>query len=140
MCLVHSMTTAQILASVFIGLNNFFSGLIVRPQFLSGLFNFTYWITPGHYVYEGLVISQFSYDRRPVVAVQDSDFFVYLGCDRRNSTEACIGTVGDFVDNFFGGRFTRDHLLQDVFVLALFLVSARAMTFYALKYFNFSSK
>ena len=30
MCLVRGMPTAQILASVFIGLNNFFSGLIVR--------------------------------------------------------------------------------------------------------------
>lgn len=139
MCLVNSMTTAQILASVFIGLNNFFSGLIVRPQFLSGLFDFTYWITPGHYVYEGLVITQYSDDRRSVVAVEDSDFFVYLGCDGRNSTDVCIGTVGDYVDNFFGGRFTPDHLLQDIFVLALYLVSARVMTFFALKYFNFSS-
>lgn len=28
----------MILAAVFIGLNNFFSGLIVRPQYLSGFF------------------------------------------------------------------------------------------------------
>ena len=139
MCLVNSMTTAQILASVFIGLNNFFSGLIVRPQFLSGLFDITYWITPGHYVYEGLVITQFSGDRRPVAAVEGSDFFLYLGCDGRNSTDVCFGTVGDYVDNFFGGRFTPDHLLQDIFVLALYLVSARVMTFFALKHFNFSS-
>lgn len=35
---VPTVPTAQILAAVFIGLNNFFSGLIVRPQYLSGFF------------------------------------------------------------------------------------------------------
>jgi ABC-type multidrug transport system permease subunit len=35
-CCVRGMGTAQILAAVFIGLNNLFSGLIVRPQYLSG--------------------------------------------------------------------------------------------------------
>ncbi|MGK3751359.1 MAG: hypothetical protein ACI8RD_003660, partial [Bacillariaceae sp.] len=31
------MATAQILCSVFIGLNNFFSGLIVRPQYMKNV-------------------------------------------------------------------------------------------------------
>ena len=44
-CFFKPMATAQILASVFIGLNNFFSGLIVRPQFLVGFFAVPYWIT-----------------------------------------------------------------------------------------------
>jgi len=35
-CCFRGMGTAQILAAVFIGLNNLFSGLIVRPQYLSG--------------------------------------------------------------------------------------------------------
>ena len=35
MCLVRGQGTAQILASIFIGINNFFSGLIVRPQQMS---------------------------------------------------------------------------------------------------------
>jgi len=38
MCSVKGMGTAQILAAIFIGLNNLFSGLIVRPQYLSGEF------------------------------------------------------------------------------------------------------
>lgn len=45
--LVPTVPTAQILAAVFIGLNNFFSGLIVRPQYLSSFFEIPYWITPG---------------------------------------------------------------------------------------------
>eukprot|EP00980_Cylindrotheca_fusiformis_P012581 scaffold3084_cov144-Cylindrotheca_fusiformis.AAC.29 len=133
-----SMTTAQILASVFIGLNNFFSGLIVRPQFMTGLFDFTYWITPGHYVYEGLVITQFNGDRRPVAAVDNSEFFDHLGCTESNITDSCVGTVEEYVDMFFGGRFTEGHLVQDILVLAFFLVGARVLTFCSLKYFNFS--
>lgn len=138
MCMVRSMATAQILASVFIGLNNFFSGLIVRPQFMTtGFFAFTYWITPGHYVYEGLVLAQFNDDNRTVIAVNGSAFYDYLGCT--NSTEDCYGTVEQFVYVFFGGRFNADNELQDILVLALFLVSARVLTFYALKKFNFSN-
>jgi hypothetical protein len=136
------MPTAQILASVFIGLNNFFSGLIVRPQFMTGFFEITYWITPGHYVYEGLVLAQFSGDERPVIAVNSSEFYFYLvsedKCDL-SDTEPCEGSVAEFVHEFFGGRFNTDNELQDILVLALFLVSARVMTFFALKHFNFSS-
>jgi hypothetical protein len=135
MCLVSSMTTAQILASVFIGLNNFFSGLIVRPQFMTGFFEITYWITPGHYVYEGLVLAQFHGDERTVIAVNDSEYYDFLKCDG-NST--CEGSVAQFIHVFFGGRFNKDNELQDILVLALFLVAARVMTFYALKYLDFS--
>ena len=92
MCLVPSMTTAQILASVFIGLNNFFSGLIVRPQFMTGFFEITYWITPGHYVYEGLVLAQYHADLRTVIAVNNSEFYDFLGCGDHVVKE-CNGTV-----------------------------------------------
>jgi ABC-2 type transporter len=137
MCLVPSMTTAQILASVFIGINNFFSGLIVRPQFMTGFFEITYWITPGHYVYEGLVLAQYHDDNRTVTAVNDSDFYYFLQCTD-NST-SCTGTVEQYVHVFFGGRFNKENELRDILVLALFLVTARVMTFYALQKFNFSN-
>lgn len=138
MCLVPSMATAQILASVFIGLNNFFSGLIVRPQFMTGFFQVPYWITPGHYVYEGLVLAQYNSDERTVIAVEDSEFYVFLECDQVPDTP-CNGTVEQFVDVFFGGRFNKENELQDILVLAFFLIMARLMTFFALKKFNFSN-
>lgn len=138
MCLVPSMATAQILASVFIGLNNFFSGLIVRPQFMTGFFEIPYWITPGHYVYEGLVLAQYHSDERTVIAVENSEFYEFLECGQ-NLIQACNGTVEQFVHVFFGGRFNKDNEIQDILVLALFLVMARVMTFVALKKFNFSN-
>lgn len=132
------MPTAQILASVFIGLNNFFSGLIVRPQFMTGFFSITYWITPGHYVYEGLVLAQFHDDSRTVIAVNNSEFYEFLNCDAPGAPTPCNGTVEQYVHVFFGERFNKDNELQDILVLALFLVTARVVTFFALKRFNFS--
>ena len=135
MCLVPGMPQAQILASIFIGLNNFFSGLIVRPQYLTGFFAIPFWITPGHYVYEGLVVSLFFNLTTPVVANEGSQFYHELGC-----TEGpCIGTVWGYVDSFFGGRFQRSHLYYDVLVLGFCLTMSRIVTFLALKKFNFTA-
>eukprot|EP00934_Nitzschia_sp_Nitz4_P005895 Nitzschia sp. Nitz4//scaffold51_size120721//34259//39017//NITZ4_003720-RA/size120721-snap-gene-0.33-mRNA-1//-1//CDS//3329553841//5885//frame0 len=138
MCLVPSMPTAQILASVFIGINNFFSGLIVRPQFMTGLFEYTYWITPGHYVYEALVMAEYADDERIVMAVDNSEFYDYLGCGEYNIPN-CNGTVEQYVDVFFGGRFNKNHQRQNITVLAFILVAARVLTFYALGKFHFSN-
>jgi hypothetical protein len=127
------MATAQILASVFIGLNNFFSGLIVRPQFLTGFFNVPFWITPGHFVYEGMVVSVFTADHRTVIAEPGSDFFYALGCELDETTE-CGGTVSQFVYAFFGGRFSSDNIRQDACILGGCLILARVLTFLALTY------
>jgi hypothetical protein len=139
MCLVPAMATAQILSSVFIGLNNFFSGLIVRPQYMTGLFAFTYWITPGHYVYEGLILAQYWGDDRPVLAVENSPFWDFLGCDELEEGEACYGTVTQYVWVFFGERFNANNEIQDIMVLALFLVVARVTTFCALRNFTYTN-
>lgn len=138
-CCVKPMATAQILASVFIGLNNFFSGLIVRPQFLTGFFNVPYWITPGHYVYEGMIVSLYTADNRSVIAEPDSDFFVDLGCDSTTGIDDCIGTVSQYVYSFFGGRYTADHIVDNAIILGAYLVFARVLTLVALNYINFSA-
>ena len=142
MCCVKGMGTAQILASVFIGLNNFFSGYIVRPQYLSGVFAVTYWITPGHYVYEGMVVSIFTGDNRTVTASEGSDYYESLGCTPElNATGTCVGTVEDFVDNFFGGKFPlgENRTVLDILVLFFIMIIARGATFLALKYFRYTS-
>ena len=132
------MAAAQILSSVFIGLNNFFSGLIVRPQFLTGFFNVPFWITPGHFVYEGLIVSLFTADNRTVFAETGSDFYEDLGCTD-DDVVPCAGTVSQFVYSFFGGRYTSDHILQNALILGGYLILARVLTFLALTFINFSA-
>lgn len=156
MCSVRGMATAQILNSVFIGINNFFSGLIVRPQYLSGFFLAPYYITPGHYVFEGLIVSQFTGDYRLVTTNAGSaygDWVRALPAENRPYCPSvqpcedtqyccptdCCGTVEQFMDSFFGGFFNAGNLLQDILVLGVFLVAARIMTYYSLKFFNYTS-
>uniref|UniRef100_A0A7S1V0Y6 ABC transporter domain-containing protein n=1 Tax=Grammatophora oceanica TaxID=210454 RepID=A0A7S1V0Y6_9STRA len=151
MCSVRGTSTAQILASVFIGLNNFFSGLIVRPQYMTGFFQITYWITPGHYVYEGLVMAIFQEDERMVIANDGSEFFEFLISDERSEgpsdlppcnrqeVDYCEGFVTEYIWVFFGGRFRRENLRTNILVLALYLIAARVFTFVALRKFKYTS-
>jgi len=141
MCSVEGMGTAQILASIFIGINNFFSGLIVRPQFMSGVLSITYWITPGHYVFEGILMNQYRSDNRTVLASEGTEFYNSLiesGVCLLNETQ-CFGNVTHYVDVFFGGRFDETHIIPNVLVLGLYLVVARLLTYLALAHFNYSS-
>jgi hypothetical protein len=134
------MATAQILCSVFIGINNFFSGLIVRPQYLSGFWAIPFWMTPGHFVFEGLVASQFYQDTTPVIAMPKSDFFNYLNCTlSQEATSPCTGTVTQYIIVFFGGKFSHNHILYDAFALGIFLTFARLLTYFALKRYNFAA-
>jgi len=137
MCMVPSMRIAQILAAVFVGLNNFFSGFIVRPQYLAGLFKFTAWITPGSYVYEGLIVAAFKNDPRKVIATPGSKFYIELGCE----SDYCEGTVDDYVNYFFGGEYSETKLSTALIigVLTIFLLTSRIGTGLALKYCNYTS-
>lgn len=135
------MATSMILSSVYIGLNNFFSGLIVRPQYMEGLFEITYWITPGHYVYEGMITALYHNDTRIVFADSGSEFYVDIDCAGRNLTEGavCEGSVHEYMVSFFGGKFSHDHGARNLLILGGILALARVITFLALHYINFSA-
>lgn len=106
----------------------------MRPQYLYGLFKFTAWITPGSYVYEGLILSLFSGDTRVVVAKTGSEFYKYLEC----TTDHCEGTVEDYMEYFFGGEYQLNNGLT-IGVLTIFLLTSRIGTWLALKYCNYTS-
>jgi hypothetical protein len=163
-CLVQSPSTAIILCSVFIGLNNFFAGLIVRPQYLasSGFYSIPYYICPGHYVYESMVMALYGGTERPIVeATVGSDFYAYLvhhdpqhDCPPKvddfttttteqqpgvMTTMACSGTASQFVAVFFGGEFNRSHTLSNALILGFILALTRFLTWVALRFVRFAS-
>lgn len=111
----------------------------MRPQFLTGFFNVPFWITPGHYVFEGMIVSLFTADKREVLALEGSAFYDALGCIESTCVEPCVGSVSQFVYTFFGGRYTGDHILENALILGAYLVLARVLTFLALNYMNFSA-
>jgi hypothetical protein len=134
------MPTAIILSSVFIGLNNFFAGLIVRPQLMvGGFYALPYYICPGHYVYEGMIVCLFDDDDRTVKADNGTEFYEFLNCTAADTTD-CEGTVEEFVDAFFGGEFGGStHTRRDnAIILGFILVITRVLTFLCLKYIRFS--
>ena len=96
--------------------------------------------TVGHYVYEGLVLAAFDNDQRQVLANPGSSFYAAVCGDDWPADQECIGTIQDYINVFFGGEFHRSHLWYDILALALFLVSARVLTFFALKYFNYTGQ
>lgn len=127
---------------VFIGLNNFFAGLIVRPQFMvGGFYAIPYYIAPGHYVYESLVMAVFYQNDKEVLANFESDFYNYLveiGKCVQGDT-GCKGTMYDFVISFFDGEFSHDHQIRNAIILGVILCLSRILTWIALKYIRFAS-
>jgi len=148
-CLVRGQGTAQILASVFIGINNFFSGLIVRPQQMTGLWAFTYWINPGHFVYEGLCMSIFSSDNDRLVEVSTGSQYYCELCENFPigvydctipDASQCEVSVSRYVNAFFGDMYLIDHIGRNFIVLGLILFFVRLFTFIALKRLTYSGK
>lgn len=142
-CLVKPAATAMILCSVWIGIGNFFAGLIVRPQFMVGTFYaLPYYICTGHYVYESMVMALYTDNTETVIATVGSDFYEYLEQNSADCAEGqanCTGTAEEYVNVFFGGEFTRQHQLRNALILGGTLVLARVLTWVALKYIRFSS-
>jgi hypothetical protein len=143
-CLVKPAATAIILCSIFIGINNFFAGLIVRPQFMvGGFYEVPYYICPGHYVYESMVIAVFDKDTRSVLATVGSEFDDFLVDDPSNNCTAgatdCIGTMHEYIYVFFGGEYTKENQTRNALILGFVLVLTRVLTWVALEYIRFAS-
>jgi len=135
-CLVRDVNTAGALVGALIGFNIFFSGLVVRPQYFISLFQLGYWTAPGRYAFEGIIVSQFSDLQYTVIAVPYTPFWFKLGCNE-NPDEECSSTMEDYVDFFFGGKFTRAHLPIDIGVLFFCLFLARFAIWLALWKLNY---
>jgi hypothetical protein len=139
---VKNLKAAMILAGVYIGFNNLFSGLIILPQAMLGTpYAVTYFITPGHYIFEGEITSIMDNDNRNVTATVGSDFYAFLvgkGICIENQQSPCKGYQSDYIDFYFGGDFQADHISRNAIVLGILLVVVRLGTWYALQHIRFS--
>jgi hypothetical protein len=134
-CMVRDIPTAGALVGALIGFNVFFSGLVVRPQYFIGLFQIGFWTAPGRYVYEGVVVSQFTGLTYPVVATPYSPYWFSLNCTDPDAT--CTGPMEGYVDFFFGGKFGRGHRPIDLGVTFFCLALARFALWISLKKLNY---
>lgn len=140
--IVKNAKAAMILAGVYIGFNNLFAGLIILPQQMIGTpYIVTYYITPGHYIFEGEIASIMDNEQRNVIATPGSDYYNFL-IDKGNcyegQTTTCEGYQSDYIEFFFGGDFTNDHISRNAIILGVILVVVRVGTWIALRYIRFS--
>lgn len=138
---VKSPKTAMILAGVYIGFNNMFSGLVIPPQQMVGtIYAITYYVTPGHYVFEGELTTLMWNDARMVAATIGSDFYKWLVTNDFCSLEqnVCVVSQRYYLEWFFGGEFSPDHIVPNLWILAGFLVLSRLACWLSLKYMKFS--
>lgn len=138
-CLVRDVPTAGALVGALIGYNVFFSGLIVKPQYFAGPFQLGFWTAPGRFAFEGLAITQFQGIEVPVMAETSSPFFWHMNCTHPVNSTNCSGPMDEYVDFYFGGKFTEDHLWLDVGALLGYLVLSRFLSYFALYKFNYSN-
>jgi hypothetical protein len=139
---VKDIPTAGALVGALIGYNVFFSGLIVKPQYFTGPFQLGYWTAPGRFAFEGLVITQFNNLSIPVVPQVGSPFFYHQNCTTLldpPDVSQCNGTMTEYVDFYFGGRFTIDHFWLDLGALFGFLLLSRILSYWALGRFNYTN-
>ena len=95
-----------------------------------------YWLLPGHYILEGLLMTQYENDETQIRAQLGSPFYKYLNC--ANPTN-CSGSAMAWVDSFFGGEFSSAHVPYDILYLIGAIVLTRIVTIYALGNLNYRS-
>jgi len=132
-----------VLANIFIGLNNVYSGFIAGPASLTKNFFFAvqYWFVPGHYVYEGMLASLFDEDYSRFVNVpQTSYYFKHFNDCVADTSGSCTVTVNDYFDVYFDGMWSLKTNPFKLGILLVWSISVRIVGSIALKYLKYSGK
>ena len=149
--LVPGQETAVVLANVFIGLNNLYSGFVASPATMTRtiFFKILYFVAPGRYVYKGMVTSLFYGDfKRSVTVPQASPYFDELGCVA-DASGSCTVSVSEFFKVYFDDMWYitvyNDSIFlnsfwENVGVLLVWSISIRIVSSVALKYIKYSGK
>jgi ABC-type multidrug transport system permease subunit len=135
MSLLRDSETAQGLGGLVVGLTVLFCGILLRPDDIPNFWVFGYWMFPGHYVFEGIFMSQYDGDDTPITATAGSPFYMSLPCE---PDVPCVGTA----EQWIAANFT-DWDVDNIPWNALYFIGAilltRGITLYALTNFDFRS-
>lgn len=128
--LLRDTETAQVIGGVIVGTTAMFAGIVTRPSEIPVFWIFMYWITPGHYIFEGIYMSQYENDNTLIEASPGSPFFIALGCT--NAEERCSGTAEQWVQTSFED-WSVDSIKWNILYLIVFIFLTRLFTFVGLK-------
>jgi len=130
---------AQGFAGLTSSTTGLFAGVLIRPANIPTFWLFMYYLMPGHYILEGLLVTQYYKDETPIEASTDSPFWDYLGCDQQIAEGAtnCVGTAEEWVYASFEGAFVIEHVPGCIGYLIGMVVLTRIVTVYGLGYLNY---
>jgi ABC-type multidrug transport system ATPase subunit/ABC-type multidrug transport system permease subunit len=130
---------AQGFGGLFVTNTSLFSGVLIRPENIPTFWKFMYWVMPGHYILEGLLVTQFQGDTTQILASPGSLFWDFLGCDDHilESNPECSGTAEEWIYASFGGIFVPENIAGDILYLVSLLLLTRIVSLVALERLNY---
>lgn len=96
MSLVRDAQTAQGLGGVVVTCTSLFSGVLINPNEIPNFWIWVYWVFAGHWIFEGIFMSQFEGDDTFIEANPSTTFYSYSNCTGAgdeycgNTAEVCI--------------------------------------------------
>lgn len=136
--LFRDSMTAQGAGGLFISMTVLFTGVLIRPSEIPDPWIFMYWISPGQYIYEGLMMTQFENDDTPIIASPGSPFYVSLECEPNPDPSNCTGTAVQWVQTSFTD-FSIDSVPYELLYLLAIVFFSRFVTYIALTHLNYRS-
>jgi len=133
--LLRDAATAQVVGGLVISMTVLFSGILLRPDQIPSFWIFAYWMFPGHYVFEGIIMSQYENDDTPILASPGTAFYTSLKCA---SDQICEGTAEEWVASSFPD-WNVDNVPWNALYLIGVIIVTRVVTFWALTSLNYRS-
>ena len=125
------MATAQAIGPASTSLFSLFSGFIIQPSNIPRYWSFMYWLSPTHYVLEGLISSQFhGVDTKVVTS------FTPQGQPVEISLQDYMSGPSKF-NGRFDGDFLWSHRWTDVAVLCGMVLAFRLASTFFLTYVSY---
>jgi len=141
-CLVPDIPTAMTIGGSIITINLFGSGFLIKPFGNNIMRLITFYISPGHYCFEGILMSQFKDLTQEVIPVEGSDYFSHLlseGGPNCQDMANCSGTMESYTDFNFGNRFSLDNQLMDALIPISYLVVVMFATHWTLGHLTYTN-
>jgi hypothetical protein len=135
MSLVRDSETAQGLGGLVISMTVLFCGILLHKDEIPNFWVFAYWLFPGHYIFEGIIMSQYDGDDTPIIASTGSPFYMSLPCE---PDMPCVGTAEGWVAATFTD-WDVDNIPWNALYLIGAIIATRFITFFALTNLDYRS-
>jgi len=95
MSLFRDAQTAQGLGGILVTCTSMFSGVLISPAQIPSFWIWLYWILAGHWIFEGIFMSQYEGDYTKITASPGTPFYSALNCTYVGPD--CAGTAEDWI-------------------------------------------